>query len=112
MRAVKGAVWLDITNPMEGFKITEIKGMVYKNGVPFVSGAANDVRIPLGTTRADVSGRAALCEGISIWDVLALVAFDPDDFSVDLSLRITMDSGETRVVSKKKLPVRTLLKLI
>ncbi len=112
MRAVKGAVWLDVTNPMEGFKITEIKGMVYKNGVPFVSGAADDVRIPLGTARADVSGRAALCEGISIWDVLALVAFDPDDFSVDLSLRITMDSGETRVVSKKKLPVRTLLKLI
>ena len=44
--------------------------------------------------------------------MLALIAFDPEDYSVDLSVRITLDSGETRVVSKKGMPVRELLKLI
>ena len=111
-RAVRGSVWLDVTNPMEGFRISEIKGMVYKNGVPFVSGTAGDVYIPSGSSRATVSGRAALCDGASLWDVLALIAFDPNEYSVDLSVRITLDSGATRVVSKKGLPVAELLKLI
>lgn len=111
-RAVRGAVWMDVTNPMEGFTISEIQGLVYKNGVPFVSGAASDVNIPSGTARMTVIGRAALCDGASLWDVLALIAFDPKDYSVELSVRITLDSGATRVVSKKNMPVEALLKLI
>lgn len=112
LRAVRGAVWLDVNNSMEGFTISEIRGMVYKNGVPFVSGTAGDVYIPSGSARATVNGRAALCDGASLWDVLALIAFDPDEYSVDLSVRITLDSGETRVVSKSRMPVAALLKLI
>lgn len=112
LRAVRGAVWLDVTNSMEGFRISEIHGMVYKNGVPFVSGAASDVYVPSGSSRVTVNGRAALCDGASLWDVLALIAFDPDEYSVDLSVRITLDSGHTRVVSKSRMPVAVLLKLI
>jgi hypothetical protein len=53
-----------------------------------------------------------LSDTASLWDVLALIVFDPEDYSVDLSVRITLDSGETRVVSKSKMPVAALLKLI
>ena len=49
---------------------------------------------------------------MSLWTVLALIFFDPDEYSVDMSARITLDSGATRVVEKKAMPVRTLLKLI
>ena len=112
MRAVRGSVWLDVTNHMEGFRISEIRGMVYKNGVPFISGSAGDVYVPAGFARMTVNGRAALCDGASLWDVLALIVFDPEDYSVDLSVRITLDSGETRVVSKTRMPVAALLKLI
>ena len=59
-----------------------------------------------------ISGRASLSSTVSLWDVLALIVFDPDDYSVDLSVRITLDSSETRVVSKEKMPVAALLKLI
>lgn len=111
-RAVNGAVWLDVTNPMIGFKMSEITGVVYKNGRPFVSGTANDVYVPMGTSRVTVTGRAALCSGASLWDVLALITFDPNDYTVDLSVRITLDSGESRVVSQKNLPVSVLLKLM
>ena len=112
LRAVRGAVWLDVTNPMVGFTISEIKGTVYKKGTPFIHGTASDVYIPLGSARANISGRAALSPGASLWDVLALIVFDPDDYSVDLSVRITLDTGETRVVSKSQMPVAALLKLI
>lgn len=111
LRAVAGSVWVDVTNSMEGFTVSEIQGLVYKNGTPFVSGRANDVHVPSGTSKVTVSGRAALCEGASLWDVLALIAFDPEDYSLDLSVRITLDSGSTRVISKKNLPVTVLLKL-
>ena len=112
LRSVTGAVWVDVTNPMEGFTVSEIKGTVYKKGVPFVYGSASDVHIPSGSARAQISGRASLSDTASLWDVLALIVFDPEDYSVDLSVRITMDSGETRVVSKSKMPVAALLKLI
>ena len=59
-----------------------------------------------------ISGRASLSSTVSLWDVLALIVFDPDDYSVNLSVRITLDSSETRVVSKEKMPVAALLKLI
>lgn len=110
--AVSGVVWIDVTNPMEGFTVSEIHGLVYKNGVPFVSGRAADIHVSTGTARVNITGRASLCDSASLWDVLALIAFDPMDYSVDLSVRITLDSGESRVVSKKNLPVSVLLKLI
>lgn len=112
LRAVRGAVWVDVTNPMVGFTVSEIKGTVYKKGVPFVYGSASDVHIPLGTRRANITGRASLSPSASLWDVLALIVFDPEDYSVDLSVRITLDTGETRTVSKSKMPVTALLKLI
>lgn len=111
-RAVNGAVWLEVNNSMEGFTVSEIQGMVYKNGVQFVTGRANDFYVPAGSSKVTVCGRAALCPSASLWDVLALIAFDPKEYSVDLSVRITLDSGETRVVSKKNLPVAVLLKLM
>ena len=112
LRAVRGAVWVDVTNPMVGFTVSEIKGTDYKKGVPFVYGSASDVHIPLGTRRATITGRASLSPSASLWDVLALIVFDPEDYSVDLSVRITLDTGETRTVSKSKMPVTELLKLI
>lgn len=111
-RAVNGAVWLDVTNPMEGFTVSEVHGVVYKNGVPFVSGRTDDFHVTRGTARCVIRGRAALCEGVSLWTVLGLLSFDPADYSVDLTVRITLDSGATRVVTKKNMPVTALLKLI
>ena len=111
-RAVSGSAWLDVTNPDVGFTLSEVRGTVYKNGTPFVSGRMADVRIPSGTGRRTFTGRAELCSGITLWNVLSSIAFDPDDYAVDISMRVTLDTGETRVVSKSRLPLRVLLKLM
>lgn len=110
-RSVNGSVWLEVTNPDEGFTLTNITGMVYKNGVPFVKGRASDVYISSGSGKRTFSGNASLCDGISLWSVLSLLAFDPDDYTVDISMKVTLDSGSSRVVAKSKVPVSTLLKL-
>lgn len=112
MTSVRGAVWADIHNSMQGFKVTGIRATVYDNGQPFVTGAANDVYVAAGSQRVVVSGEASLCPGVSIWSVLKVLFFDPKDYSVDLSLTITLDSGESRTVVKNNLPVTVLLKLM
>ncbi|MBE6231232.1 MAG: hypothetical protein E7117_02580 [Bacteroidales bacterium] len=109
--SVSGTVWVKVNNPMEGFTVSDIHGMVYKKGSPFIQGTASDFRVFSGDSKVTVSGRAALCPGASIWSVLGLIFFEPSDYSVDLSLRITLDSGESRVVEKRGMPVSELLKL-
>lgn len=109
--AVRGAVWLEVVNPMEAFTVSGVRGKVYKKGVPFVQGAADDFTVVNGQSKVEITGRASLCPGASLWTVLGLLFFEPEEYSVDLSLTITMASGATRVVEKKGLPVSVLLKL-
>lgn len=109
--AAKGAVWLEVANPGETFTVSDIKGTVYKDGSPFVSGTAPGFTVPDGSSRVIVSGRAGLCEGVSLWSLFSLVTFDPEDYTVDVSLKITTSSGKTRVAQKKGMPLKALLKL-
>ena len=109
--AVRGAVWLEVDNPMESFTVSEISGKVYKNGVALLQGNANDFTVVNGKSKVEISGRASLCGGASLWAVLGLVFFEPEEYKVDMSMRITLASGETRLVEKKGMPVTVLLKL-
>lgn len=109
--SVNGTVWVQVGNPMIGFTVSEIRGVVYKKGIPFVQGSAKDFMVPSGNSKVTISGNASLCPGASIWSVLGLLFFEPADYSVDMSMRITLDSGQTRVVEKNGMPVSELLKL-
>lgn len=109
--SVSGAVMLEVTNSGEGFTVSEITGTVYKEGVPFVTGKASNFHVGPGAQKLVISGRASLCPGASLWSVLGLLFFDPEDYAVDIRLKVTTASGEVRVLEKKKLPVAVLLKL-
>lgn len=110
-RSVSGAVWLEVTNPAEGFTVSDISGVVYKNNTPFVKGTASSFRVYPGTGKVVVSGHASLCDGVSLWTVLSLLSFNPEEYSVDIIMKVTMDSGESRMITKFKVPVSVLLKL-
>lgn len=109
--SVKGSVSLELTNSGEGFTVSDIQGVVYKEGKSFVTGKANLFHVDKGTRKTAISGRASLCAGVSLWSVLSTLLFDPEDYSVDISLKITMDSGEVKVITKKNMPVKELLKI-
>ena len=108
--AANGAVWLEVANPGETFTVSDIKGTVYKDGSPFVKGTAPGFTVLNGSSKVNVSGHAMLCEGVSLWTLLGLVVFEPEDYSVDISMKITTASGKTRVAEKKAVPLKTLLK--
>lgn len=108
--SLKGAVWVDVTNPTEGFTVSQIKGTLYKDGKPFVTGTADSFRVLKGTNKCTVSGRASLCEGVSFLNALTLLSFDPEDYTADVTMRVTMDSGTSRVVTKKGVKIAKYLK--
>ena len=109
--SVRGSVWLDVVNPMEPFTVSAVAGKVYKNGVPLIQGYTEPFTVVNGASKVIISGRASLCPGASLWTVLGLLFFEPEEYSVDISVTITMESGATRVVEKNNLPVSVLLKL-
>lgn len=109
--SVTGAVWVEIDNASEGFTVSQIKGTVYREGTRFITGTADNVYIAKGQGKYVVSGKASLCSGVSLLSILRLLSFDPNVYSVDMSIVVTLDSGHQQTMSVEKLPVSALLKL-
>ena len=111
LSAVRGSVMLEVTNGGDGFTVSDIAGVVYKEGEPFVAGTADAFHVDRGAQKQVISGRASLCQGASLWSVLGLLFFEPEDYMVDISLKVTTDSGDEKVLSRKGMPVTELLKI-
>lgn len=108
---VQGVVSLEVANETDGFTVSDINGMVYKKGMPFVTGQVSDFHVTVGEQKLIISGHAILCESASLWNVLGLLFFEPEDYSVDIRMKVTMDSGTVRVIEKNGIPVEVLLKI-
>lgn len=108
--SVGGAVWVDVENPQVGFKVSEIYGKLYHNGVPMIEGRADDYYVPTGTGKLHITGVASLCPGTSVLDVLGLFFFNPEEYTVDIKAIITDDGADPVVKEVKDIPILTLLK--
>ena len=110
LRSCDGAVQVAVRNDTTGFVMSGISGLVYRSGVPFVQGTASNVDVRHGHNTLLVSGNVTLCEGVSLWTVLGcLVSFNASEFTGDVRMTITMDSGESRVVEKQGISVGAIL---
>lgn len=108
--SVRGAVWVDVENPQVGFWVTDIYGKLYKGDKALIEGRADDYYVPSGSSRLDLTGVASLCPGVSIIDVLGLIFFKPEEYSVDIKAIITDDGADPVVKEVRNIPVLTLLK--
>ena len=108
--AVKGAVWVEMENPQVGFWVSKVEGKLYRNGVALIEGHADDYYVPNGTSKLTLKGTATLCPGVSIFDVLGLILFDPTLYTVDIKAVITDDGAEPVIKEVKDIPILTLLK--
>ena len=107
--SVSGSVWVELENVGEGFTVSQIKGTVYRDGAPFINGSAKNVYISKGKGKYTISGKASLCSGVSLLSLLRLFSFDPNSYSVDMSVVVTSDSGVSQTLSVEKFPVSALL---
>jgi hypothetical protein len=108
--SVRGEVWVDVENPQAGFSVTEVYGRLYCDGRALIEGKADDYYVPNGNGRLILTGVASLCPGVSIFDVLGLIFFDPQMYTVDIKAIITDDGAAPVVKEVKNIPVLTLLK--
>lgn len=108
--AVKGSVWVEIANPQAGFTVAQVEGKLYKNGVPMIEGYVEDYYVPSGSTRVELNGRASICPDVTIVDVLGLLFFNPEEYTVDIKAIITDDGAAPVVKEVKDIPILTLLK--
>lgn len=110
MRSVNGSLEICCRNDSTGFVMSDISGTVYKKGRAFVKGYTSPVRVSSGSSNLKISGNASLYDGISLWDVLSCVAFNPDDYTIDVKMKVVNDKGATRIVDKRGIRVGSLLK--
>ena len=109
-RSVRGAVEVTLSNDTTAFTMSDIQGIVYRNGRPFVEGVCNDTYVPRGTITVRPTGTVRLCDSVSLWTVLrCMVDFNPDEYSGDISMLITDAKGHQRTYAKKEVPVGKLL---
>ncbi len=109
-RSVRGAVEVTLTNDTTAFTMSDIQGLVYRNGKPFVHGVCNDTHVARGTVTVRPAGTVQLCDSVSIWTVMrCMIDFDPDEYSGDLSMVITDAKGHQRTYTKEGVPVGKLL---
>ena len=108
--SVKGSVWVEVENPLAGFSVTEVYGRLYKNGVALIEGKVDDYYVPNGSGRITLSGIASICPGTSVIDVLGLIFFEAEHYTVDIKAVITDDGAAPVVKEVSNMPVLTLLK--
>ena len=109
-RSVRGSVEVTLTNDTTAFTMSDIQGLVYRNGKPFVQGVCNDTHVGRGTVTVRPTGTVRLCDSVSLWTVLrCMVDFNPDEYSGDISMLITDTKGNQRTYAKESVPVGKLL---
>lgn len=100
--------WVMTHNKGENFVMKDISGTVYKNGKPFVTGSSAPVTVKAGDSKVTVDGKAKLCDGVSYWELLKCLAFDPDDYEIDVSMKVYV-ADTVRTVSKSHIPLKSML---
>lgn len=107
-RSVDGAVDLSLRSATS-FRLSNISGVVYKNGRAFVQGKADDLSVTKGNSSVTVRGNATLCNGVGIMDVLRCINFNPSDYSIDVYLTLILEDGTSMPIVKKGVPLSSIL---
>lgn len=112
LKSVHGTVLVGIDNPTMSFTIKDIEGKVRRKGSPFCSFAADGITV---AKKCDdwyrMNGTVMLDPSVSVISILSLVNnFNPDDYTVDLSMRVKLKNGPAARINKKDIPARWFLK--
>lgn len=104
-----GLAWVMTDNSDKTFVMTDIKGTVYKNGKPFVTGTCKPVKVIAGNSKVKVYGEAEFCDGVSFMDVLRCIKLNPKEYKIDISMTI-FNADTIREFTKNGIELGQLLK--
>lgn len=104
-----GQAWVMTENADKTFVMSDIKGTIYKNGKPFVTGSCEPIKVLAGSSKVIVDGKAEFCEGVSFMEVLKCVNLDVEEYTFDISMTI-FNADTIREYKKTGIELKRLLK--
>ena len=94
LRSARASVELEAKNDTSAFTLQDVKLLVYRKGEPFVDGVCDEVTVPKGTSKVQLTGEFELCDEVSVWSAFnALRNPDLSEFTGDVDLTIVSDKG-------------------
>lgn len=108
--SLDGTLSIQITNSDRKMVITNISGVIYKGGMPFVIGTADDLTIVPGTETYDIRGHASLASMTALFALLSNPSINPADYTFDAKAEVKR-RRKTSVVERKGIPLSAVLKL-
>lgn len=108
--SIDGAVTLTVeANPYGKVTVTDISGLIYKHGTPFIIGKADDMVIPAGKGSINVQGHISLASTEALMAVLRDPSINPADYSADVKATVKV-KGRTMIIEKQNMPLSRILK--
>ena len=108
--SIDGTVNLTVeSNPYGRITVTDISGLIYKHGTPFIIGKADDMVIPAGKGSINVQGHISLASTEALMTVLRDPSINPADYSADVKATVKV-RGRVMIIEKQNMPLSRILK--
>ena len=108
--SIDGTVNLTVeANPYGKVIVTDVSGLIYKHGTPFIIGKADDMVIPAGKGSVDVQGHISLASTEALMTVLRDPSINPADYSADVKATVKV-KGRVMIIEKQNMPLSRILK--
>lgn len=108
--SIDGTVNLTVeANPYGKVTVTDVSGLIYKHGTPFIIGKADDMVIPAGKGSINVQGHISLASTEALMTVLRDPSINPADYSADVKATVKV-KGRVMIIEKQNMPLSRILK--
>ncbi len=109
-KSVVAMVKVGVENKSCEFTISDIEGTIYRSGTDIGSYRIDDVTIPKGTGTYSTAGEVVLNGNISVFEVISAVSnFSPDEYTLDLALKVKAKGGAAFKIKLKNIAVSDLV---
>ena len=102
---------VQVQNPAMQFTLTDIQGILYYKGRPFVTYEADPIQVTARSVAVyPLPCQANLASGVKLMDLISLMRDDDlEDFVTDVSAKVHLRSGLTKTLKFKEIPVKDLM---
>ncbi len=111
IRGVEAELAIQIENPAMAFTLSDVSGVIYYKGRPYVNYSAEPVSVEKKTVAVyPVACSATVVKDVSFLEMLSVFQhFKEEDFTIDVHAKVTLKNGVTKGFDFKKVPVKDFI---
>lgn len=111
LRGINATLLLEIDNPALQFTLSDIEGVVYRNGEEYVYYQADPIAVSARTSAVyNLPCSATLAPSVSLMQVLSLVRnFNIEEYTTDIHAKVRLKSGVAKGFTFRDIPIKDLM---